>query len=199
MARNGQGFPGMAIVFAVSGLTLVISGLRGRSIQDTLTALMEGRKLDGGPSLLGGTKSAGVSTGGVAGVIGGQSTLGDTVATTALSYDQVVPYKWGGHTPKGWDCSGFVSYVLNECGVDIPYKPHTTSAGFYVWRGAITVARSQCAPGDLVCWVGHIAIALDNKRMIHAPGKGKMTQTRSIYSVPAPIIRRPKAYIGGAS
>jgi len=189
---------------SIAGLTLIMSGLRGRSIEDTLRALMEGRQLEGGPSLLPQTRSGGTDTGGIGAAVGASivaGSAGQSVANTAASYagPNGVPYVWGGHTPNGWDCSGFVSYVLIQNNVAIPREPHTLSAQFYVWKGAQTVPRSACAPGDLVCYVGHVAIALDNTRMVHAPGKGQRTKIAKIYNTPMPVIRRPRAYTNAAT
>ena len=167
MASQGKGIPGLAIVFAVGGLTLTVAGLKGASIVDTLKALMEGRPVPDGESLLPGSRSDGASglAGGMQGVSAGGTILGQAVADMGVSFagPDGVMYRWGGHTPKGWDCSGFASYLLIQNGVDIPYKPHTTAAGFYFWKGANTIARSKCAAGDLLCWPSHIAIAIDNQ------------------------------------
>jgi cell wall-associated NlpC family hydrolase len=66
----------------------------------------------------------------------------------------------GGATPAGWDCSGFVTYLLHhDLGLNLPSNSHTTSQQFLVWSGATTVPREQCQAGDLICWITHIAIA----------------------------------------
>lgn len=56
-----------------------------------------------------------------------------------------VPYSYGGTTPSGFDCSGFITYVFNQAGArSLP----RTAAGMY---GATTnISRSQAQPGDLV-------------------------------------------------
>ncbi len=54
------------------------------------------------------------------------------------------PYVYGGTSPSGWDCSGFVQYVLDHEG----YSPPRTSEQQYAWSQHIP--RSELAPGNLV-------------------------------------------------
>ena len=130
--------------------------------------------------------------------IGGSTgtALGTRIATAAQKYTGV-PYKWGGASPKGWDCSGFVTYVLHhDCGLNLPSNAHTTSGGFLVWKGATTIPRTQCDAGDLLCWPGHVGIALDNKQMINAPTFGIPTRVQAIWG--APVVRRVQPQGGGS-
>jgi cell wall-associated NlpC family hydrolase len=122
----------------------------------------------------GGTATASGEAGSV--VLSGGTVLGKKIAETALKY-RGVKYAWGGTTPKGWDCSGMVYYVLNEVGVKVPRLQSTLYLG---WPGATTIKRSEAAAGDLCVWVGHIGIAISNTEMVHAPTFGRPTQVARI-------------------
>lgn len=83
------------------------------------------------------------------------------------------PYRAGGTTPKGFDCSGFVSYTYKKIGVSLP---RSSSAMYTKGR---PVSLNQLAPGDLLFFktskhkgISHVAIYIGNNRMIHATSKG---------------------------
>lgn len=191
----GPGVNGVAVAMIVAGDVLVLSGLKNATLSDTLRALIKGDPVPSGASLL--PSGSGGVLGGVAAGAGSGAKTGAAVAATAESYIGV-PYVWAGETPSGWDCSGFVTYVLHtRHGIELPSNFHTVAAQFYVWTGAVTVARAECQAGDLVCWPGHIGIAVSNTEMVHAPGLGQKTRRQRIWSIPAPSIRRPKAYLVG--
>ncbi|MGX1901405.1 NlpC/P60 family protein [Thermolongibacillus altinsuensis] len=79
------------------------------------------------------------------------------------------PYRSGGVTPKGFDCSGFVYYTYKKVGKTLP----RTSAQMYA--AGKPVSYKNLKPGDLVFFktskhagVSHVAIYIGNGRMIHA-------------------------------
>ena len=83
-----------------------------------------------------------------------------------------VPYVWGGYSPSGFDCSGFVSYVINHCGNGWNYG-RLTADGL---RGVCTyVSPGEAKPGDLIFFQGtyntsgasHVGIYVGNNMMIH--------------------------------
>ena len=83
-----------------------------------------------------------------------------------------VPYVWGGYSPSGFDCSGFVSYVINHCGNGWNYG-RLTAEGL---RGVCTyVSPGEAKPGDLIFFQGtyntsgasHVGIYVGNNMMIH--------------------------------
>ena len=91
-----------------------------------------------------------------------------------------VPYVYGGKTPSGFDCSGFVSYVLQKTGKLNSYQ---SSIGLY------NISQKVSTPqvGDLVFFSGtyrsgisHVGIYIGNNQMISA--SGKKVQIANIYN-----------------
>lgn len=87
---------------------------------------------------------------------------------TALSM-RGFPYRFGGTTKKGFDCSGFTKYLYSEVkGVDIP---RTAAAQFKYGQ---KVAGKDLKPGDLLFFstrgrkVGHVGVYIGNGKMVHA-------------------------------
>jgi cell wall-associated NlpC family hydrolase len=84
------------------------------------------------------------------------------------------PYVWGGSTPRGFDCSGFVQYVFREHGVELPRTSRQMAhAGMHV-----PVRIASLAPGDLMLFSGktstisHVAIYAGNGRILHSSSSG---------------------------
>ena len=79
------------------------------------------------------------------------------------------PYRWGGSSPEGFDCSGFVQYVYAQVGVSLPHN----AAKQYIL--GVAVSRDRLQPGDLVFFDGlrHNGIYVGNGRFIHARSSGK--------------------------
>lgn len=84
-----------------------------------------------------------------------------------------VPYKFGGTTPSGFDCSGYIRYVFNHFNIDLP----RTSAEQY--RLGTSVSKSNLQPGDLVFFantykpgISHTGIYLGNGQFISAENEG---------------------------
>ena len=109
-------------------------------------------------------------------------------AYTSSSYSSVaaiakqyvgVPYVWGGSSPSGFDCSGFIYYSLKKAGVNVS---RTNAAGFYNMADRV----SSPQPGDLVFFSGtykpgisHIGIYIGGGKMVSAAGNS--VQIDSIY------------------
>jgi peptidoglycan DL-endopeptidase CwlO len=94
-----------------------------------------------------------------------------------------VPYRSGGTTPDGFDCSGFTSYVFAQAGISLP---RTSGAQ----RGAGTVvSRAEARAGDLIWSPGHISIYAGDGMQIDAPRPGKTIQFRSIWQSSPVFIR----------
>jgi cell wall-associated NlpC family hydrolase len=92
------------------------------------------------------------------------------VASTALSL-RGAPYRNGGATPDGFDCSGFVQYVYRQHGVTVPRQ---TREQFRLGR---SLGRKDLAPGDLVFFTtvapgaSHVGIVIGQDQFVHAPSE----------------------------
>jgi cell wall-associated NlpC family hydrolase len=94
---------------------------------------------------------------------------GVSIATAQVG----TPYRYGGSSPRGFDCSGLVYYSYRKAGIEVP---RTTRAQLHA---AQRVPLSRLNPGDLLFFklgrqpVSHVAIYAGNGRFIHAPSSGK--------------------------
>lgn len=89
----------------------------------------------------------------------------DSLISEAKKYIGV-PYVWGGTSPNGFDCSGFLHYVFLKQGQSIPRTVET------IWNAGTSVSSPQ--KGDLVFFEtykagsSHAGIYLGNNQFIHA-------------------------------
>lgn len=84
-----------------------------------------------------------------------------------------VPYVWGGYSPSGFDCSGFVCYILKKAGMNIG---RTTAQGLYNMTKRVKTPKE----GDLVFWIKtnpnspnlitHVGYCIGNNKNIQAGG-----------------------------
>lgn len=90
-----------------------------------------------------------------------------------------VPYRYGGNTLGGLDCSGLVQRSYSKAGISVP----RTSSDQFSQLPPIKKAR----PGDLLFFdtsgsgkASHVGIYLGNDQMIHAPGSGREVTTTQL-------------------
>ena len=78
------------------------------------------------------------------------------------------PYRYGGQTPGGFDCSGFARYVFSQIGIDLP---RTASAQY---SKGVEISKENLQPGDLIFFrcgsggIDHVGIYKGNNLFIHS-------------------------------
>ncbi|MDO5707042.1 MAG: NlpC/P60 family protein [Andreesenia angusta] len=99
------------------------------------------------------------------------------------------PYVWGGTTPNGFDCSGFVQYVYRQAGINIP---RVTTGQEYA---GVDVTGQELKPGDLVFWgsrgsTHHVGMYIGDGKYIHSPQTGDVVRVATLrnYSVARRIL-----------
>ena len=90
-----------------------------------------------------------------------------------------VPYRYGGSTPRGFDCSGYTQYVYNKIGVELPRRASQQ-------RRAVKYVRHP-RPGDLTFFhsggrVYHVGIYAGGHHVYHAPRPGSRVRKERIWT-----------------
>ena len=92
----------------------------------------------------------------------------DAVVQTAMQF-LGYRYVWGGMSPSGFDCSGFVNYVYQQHGISMK----RVAQDIYSYSGTL-VTDGNLQPGDVLCFgwsawsIGHVGLYIGNGKMIHA-------------------------------
>ncbi|QPZ37352.1 C40 family peptidase [Paramicrobacterium chengjingii] len=93
------------------------------------------------------------------------------------------PYVYGGATPAGFDCSGFVMYVFGQYGISLPHGVSGQAAA------GTRISVSQAQPGDLVIMSGHDGFYAGNGMILDAPKPGGHVSIRPIWTSSYYIVR----------
>ncbi|MBA2706472.1 MAG: C40 family peptidase [Gemmatimonadaceae bacterium] len=176
-----------AIAFLVAQPTLLHAQINASSISlgDIERAVHIGRMiLDATESRR--SRSPGTSTGRGRSAEGAASAAGAVLSSRSASRtarravatgDEYigVPYVWGGSTPRGFDCSGFVQYVYREHGVQLPRTSRQMAHAGKGMRAQLASLRE----GDLMLFrgktgvIGHVALYVGNNRILHSSSSGR--------------------------
>lgn len=97
---------------------------------------------------------------------------GDAVAELA-SAQLGQPYRYGGNSPQGFDCSGLALFVHQQLGLDLP------RTALQQRQESVPLDQADLLPGDLVFFtmgprllVDHVGIYVGQARFVHAPRAG---------------------------
>jgi cell wall-associated NlpC family hydrolase len=88
-----------------------------------------------------------------------------------------VPYRYGGSTPSGFDCSGLMLWSWAQVGVSLPRTSGAQRAATQ------RITRDQLQPGDLVFYgspVSHVGMYVGGGQMIHSPHTGDVVKISPI-------------------
>ena len=86
-----------------------------------------------------------------------------------------VKYKWGGKTFKGIDCSALIQVFLN---FNNKFCPRDAKDQVKFFKKNVKLKNIK--KNDIIYWKGHVAVALSNKKLIHAYGPAKKTIVENI-------------------
>jgi len=164
---------------------LLVDGIAGKQTKGKLDSLMgrdeasaDAAALSAASTAETASVNASVASEGASGAAAGKSSektsrSASRAADDIISYAKKylgVKYVWGGSTPKGFDCSGFVKYVYAHFGVSLS----RTSASQA--KNGTKVNKADLEPGDLVFFdtdggrnrINHVGIYIGNGKMIHS-------------------------------
>lgn len=128
---------------------------------NTPTYFRHGQSIGPVPGAASATQSNSVSS--------ASSATGAAILAKAVTY-LGTPYVYGGASPSGFDCSGFVYYVYGTFGISVGRTPDAQ------YSAGTVVDKSSLQPGDIVLFAGtagggisHSGIYAGNGQFIHSP------------------------------
>jgi cell wall-associated NlpC family hydrolase len=123
-----------------------------------------------------------------------QDHIGKEIVDTGKNYFGV-PYCWGGESSRCFDCSGFIKYVYNKNGIEMP---RTANEQLKVMT---IIPESEAQQGDLVFFVyrngyaHHVGIYVGNNMILHSPKPGRRVKLEEIWSTRVVFARDPSMMI----
>jgi cell wall-associated NlpC family hydrolase len=103
-----------------------------------------------------------------------------------------IRYKWGGKSFEGIDCSALVQVFLN---FNNKFCPRDAKDQVKYFKKDIKLKNIK--KNDIIYWKGHVAVALSNKKLIHAYGPMKKTVIMGINQTIKRIERTAKLKVIG--
>jgi cell wall-associated NlpC family hydrolase len=109
---------------------------------------------------------------------------GATILQVASKYVGT-PYVFGGETPGGFDCSGYVAFVFSQFGLALPHSVHGQN------RMGILIKPEDAVPGDLVVFddLSHDGIFAGNGNFYHSPRPGDSVKLAPIFTSNIHFVR----------
>lgn len=107
--------------------------------------------------------------------------VGKEIVDTGKDYFGV-PYCWGGESTRCFDCSGFIQYVFDKNGIEVPRTADQQLKAMTI------IPESEAQQGDLVFFVyrngyaHHAGIYVGNNTILHSPRPGGKVRLEEIWS-----------------
>ncbi len=108
------------------------------------------------------------------------ASIGERAAAVAL-HQVGVPYRYGGSSTKGFDCSGLIQYSYGKAGKSIPRMTAQ------LWAATSSIDREELREGDVLFFkvegkMSHVGLYLGGQRFVHAPSSGRSVSVESLNS-----------------
>lgn len=120
--------------------------------------------------------------------------IGKEIVDTGKDYFGV-PYCRGGESSRCFDCSGFIQYVFNKNGIEVPRTANEQLKTMTI------IPKSEAQQGDLVFFVysngyaHHAGIYVGNNRILHSPRPGGQVRLEDIWSTRVVFARESSMLI----
>ena len=120
--------------------------------------------------------------------------IGKQIVDTGKNYFGV-PYCWGGESARCFDCSGFIQYIYDKNGIDLPRTANEQLKSLTI------ISMDEAQVGDLVFFVyrngyaHHVGVYVGDNMILHSPRPGKKVRLEEIWSTRVVFARDPSMII----